>query len=114
MYRLKNNIKVESLRKYGFRLGKEYPDSERCICNKSDREDFWLISLKSDDTDKIRYADENFDQPIWSIHVQRNRRLWIDCTPSGTYHIDNIDMERMFHVIYLMILDGIIVDKNIE
>lgn len=64
-----------------------------------------------DEPEKVHYADDEFDQPIWSVHIQPNRRMWIDCVPSCTYHIDNMDMEEMFFVLMRMIEDDIIRDS---
>lgn len=45
MYYIKNNVDLNTLRKYGFKIGREIPNNERCICNDSDRDDYWLISM---------------------------------------------------------------------
>ena len=120
MYFIKNNVDLKTLEKYGFKIGREIPDNERCICNDYDRDDYWLIPVDPDYPDKIYYADEEFDQPIWSIHVQYidarytecpYHRLIIDCVPASTYHISNMDMEQMFYALYLMIKDGVIEDN---
>lgn len=110
MYNIKKLVDLKTLNKYGFKLGKEYPNYEKCICNDSECEDYWLIPFNSDEPNEIFYADDDFSQPIWSIHVQFNRRLWIECVPSCTYHISNADMEQMFYVLKQMIEDGIIYD----
>lgn len=110
MYYIKNNVDLNTLRKYGFKIGREIPNNERCICNDSDRDDYWLISM---DEDEIWYADYKFCIPAWSIHIQHTRRVWIDCAPCSTYHIDNMDMEQMFYVLKCMIEDGIIDDDYI-
>ena len=114
MYRLKENVPLEDLRKYGFKVGREYPDNERCICNDFERDDYWLIPMDPDEPEEIYYADYDYDQPIWSIHVQSHRRLWIECIPSCTYHISNSDMEQMFFALKQMIEDGIIEDDYME
>lgn len=112
MYLIKENVDLNTLRDFGFRIGKEYPDNDRCICNESDRDDYWLIpfDLEADESGKILYADEEFDQPLWSIHVQNNRRVWVECVPSCTYHIGGYDLEPMLHALRNMILAGIVDD----
>jgi hypothetical protein len=110
MYKIKESVDLKILEKYGFKIGREYPDNKRCICNDYERDNYWLIPMNPDEPDKIWYADYQNDQPIWSIHVMNNRRMWIDCVPSCTYHIDNMDMEKMFYVLKQMIEDGIIED----
>lgn len=110
MYFIKENVDLKSLEKYGFKIGREIPDNERCICNDFERDDYWLISMNPDKPDEVYYADDDFDQPIWSVHIQSHRRIWIECVPPGTYHIDNMDMEEMFYALKCMIEDGIIDD----
>lgn len=110
MYKIKNNIELKILEKYGFKVGNLYPDYERCICNDYEHLDYWLIPMNPDEPDEIYYADTDFDQPIWSVHIQSSRRIWIECVPPGTYHIDNSNMEYMFFTLRQMILDGIIED----
>ena len=107
MYNVKEKI---DLTKYGFAKAKNLPDHERWCCNKSDLEDYWLIAMNLDEPEEVDYADEDFDQPTWSIHIQNTGRMWIECVPSCTYHIDNSDMEKMFYVLKLMIEDGVIED----
>lgn len=114
MYRIKDNVDLKWLEKYGFRIGREIPDNERCICTDYERDDYWLIPRNPFDPDKILYADYDFDQPLWSVHVQDNRRLWIECVPAGTYHIDNDDMEEMFYTLKCMIDAGLIIDDYKE
>ena len=114
MYFIKDNINLKSLEKYGFKIGRDIVDNERCICNDSERDDYWLIPMNPDEPNEIFYADDGFDQPIWSIHILSNRTVWIDCVPSCTYHIDNMDMEKMFYVLKCMIEDGIIIDNYEE
>ena len=110
MYYIKEKVDLKSLEKYGFKIGREIPTNERCICNDYERDDYWLIPMNPDYPDEVFYADDEFNQPIWSIHIQKTRRLWIDCVPSCTYHIDNMDMDQMFYILKCMIEDGIIID----
>ena len=110
MYLIKKDVDLKQLEKYGFKVGHDIPDNDRCICNDYEKDDYWLIPVNPDDPNEIYYANDEYDQPIWSIHVQSTRRLWIDCVPSCTYHISNCDMDQMFYVLKLMIEDGIIED----
>ena len=114
MYFIKDNVNLKSLEKYGFKIGRDIADNERCICNDIERDDYWLIPMDPDEPNEVFYADDEYDQPIWSVHIQNNRRVWIDCVPSCTYHIDNMDMEQMFYVLKCMIEDGIIADNYEE
>ena len=110
MYYIKKDVDLKLLEKYGFKIGREIPDNKRFICNDQERDDYWLIPMIPGEPEKVFYSDVAFDQPIWSIHIQRNRDVFIDCTPSGTYHIDNYDIEEMFYALRCMIKDGIIED----
>lgn len=111
MFYINDTIELKALEKYGFKIGENIPDNKRCICNASERKDYWLISMGPDESDKVLYANDEFDQPLWSIHVHSSsRRVYIDCVPSYTYHIDNLDMEEMFYTLKCMIEDGIIID----
>lgn len=109
MLKIKQTIQLDDLRKYGFKQGTEYPDNERCICNDYEREDFWLISMESDNPDEVEYAEE--DLPLWSIHINTERRLWIECVPFGDFCINSFDIENMLHTLYQMISDGVIEDS---
>lgn len=110
MYHLKEGISPEKLRPFGFKTGREYPDNERCICNDYQRDNYWLIPMDPDEPDKIHYADPEFNQPIWSIEVGDSGRIWIECVPSGTYHIGSYELEPMLHVLRMLILEGFIDD----
>ena len=112
MYFIDKDVDLKRLERYGFKIGRDIPDNERCIDNDYDRDDYWLIPTDPDNPDKIYYADEEFDQPIWSIHVRSSDRIvFIDCVPASTYHIGNMDMEEMFYWLKCMIEDGIIYDN---
>lgn len=115
MYFIDKDVDLRRLERYGFKIGRDITDNERCICNDYERDDYWLIPTDPDDPDKIYYADEKFNQPIWSIHVHSSDRIvYIDCVPASTYHIDNMDMEEMFYWLKCMIEDGIIYDNYWE
>lgn len=113
MYFIKENVDLKSLEKYGFKIGKDMSDNERWIFNDFERSDYWLTSMCSDEPERVCYADGD-DHPMWSIHIQSHRRVWIDCVPPYTFHIDNMDMDKMFYVLKCMIEDGIIEDHYTE
>ena len=111
MYYIDEKFDLERLKRYGFKIGRDLPDNEYWICNAQERDDYWLVSMDLDEPNKINYADE--DLPVWTIHINRYRRMWIDCVPASTYHIDNSDMEEMFYWLKVMIEDGVIYDDYI-
>lgn len=112
MYRLKKSVSPDWVEKYGFRKGKEYPDYEKVICNESEYEDYWLVSMSRYEPEKVLFADEEYGLPVWSICIQseHGNRLWIECVPPGSYYIASFDMQEMFYVLMQMIQDGIIED----
>ncbi len=110
MYRIKNGVELKTLEKYGFKIGNNIPDSRTCISKFHHRYDYWLIPVNPNNPSKPIYASEGFDDLLWSIHVQSNRKIHINCVPSGSFEIDNNDMEEMFYVLKCMIEDGIIED----
>lgn len=112
MYKLKDGIDRDIVRRYGFRKGKEYPEYQEVICNKPEYEDYWLLPLDPDEEEEKLCRDDN--QTLWSIHIQSSGRIWIDGVPFSTYHIDNSDMELAFYTLRSMILDGLIDDDMDE
>ena len=110
MYKIKEDIDLNNLRKYGFKKGNEYPilDLEICIPNEEDREDFWLIPFKPNEENQIHYVKEDANCPIWTIHILKNRNIDISCVQSTTYQINNSDMENMFVVLKKLIKEKIV------
>lgn len=110
MYKVKENIDLSTLEKYGFKKGKDLPEYNDWICNSPEYEDYHLIPMNPDEPEHPFYSDEGNGLLIWSIHVQPSRRLWIQCVPSCTYEITNMDMDEMFYRLKQMIEDGILED----
>lgn len=108
MYYIKDNVDLKWLEKYGFKLGRELPDNEKWIDNNSEKDDYWIVSM-SYNHDRILYGDCNFYLPFWTMHVQKDRRLWVECVPA-TCHITNDNLEEMFYTLKCMIDAGIIID----
>lgn len=115
MLKLKDGIDPKVLEKYGFELGQKFIDKgERCICNKSEYQDYWKFSMDEDEPGQVLYADVDFDQPMTSIHVQSccENRLWIECVPSCTYHIGGWNLNMITDTLHQMITDGILEVKE--
>lgn len=111
MLKLKDGLDPKVLEKYGFQLGQKFIDKgERCIFNESEYQEYWKFAMDEDEPDKVLYADEGFDQAMVSIHVQSNfeNRLWIECVPSSSYHIEGWDLNLITDTLYKMIVDGIL------
>ena len=118
MLKIKKEVDLNVLKKYGFELGINFVNrGETCICNKSDYQDYWKFSMQEDEPEKVLYADEEFDQAAVSIHIQSDfeNRLWIECVPSSSYHIEGWDLDIISDTLLAMANDGIIeVVKDIE
>jgi hypothetical protein len=111
MLKIKDGIDLKKLEEYGFNIGEKFIDNgERCICNESEYNDYWKFSMDEDEPEKVLYADDEFDQAIVSIHVQSSmgNRLYIECTPSCSYHIEGFELNIVTDTLYQMILDGIV------
>lgn len=96
--KIKEGVDLEELRKFGFKTGKEWADAgERCLQGVGyEYQHGWYhkFSMDPDDEEKILYADEEYDQPMVQISVRTEYRdIYVDCTPSGTYHIEGWDLD---------------------
>lgn len=112
MLRLKDGVDPKVLEKYGFELGQKFVDrGETCICNEMDYQDYWKFAMDEDEPRKVMYADEEFDQAMVSIHIQSTlgNRLWIECVPSSSYHIEGWDLNLITDTLFELIKDGIVV-----
>lgn len=104
MYYIKRPFSPKLL-DYGFKYGREYKNTDAFISNPEELDDLWLI------------ADENIEDSedmSWTIHINRDGRVWVDCQPIATYHIDSMDLEELYVVLYHLIKDGIIYESKEE
>lgn len=112
MLKLKDDVNPVILEKYGFELGQTFVDKgETCICNEVEYQDYWKFSMNEDEPGRVMYANEEFDQAMVSIHVQSSmeNRLWIECVPSSSYHIEGWDLNLITDTLFELIKDGIVV-----
>lgn len=107
MYKLKKGVKPEILRRYGFKLGKEWPGYRNYNLSSTTYSDFWLLSTDLDDGKTIMKREDSGD-PNWKIHLQKDGILFITVIPSDGYESDFYEMEGMFTTIANMLKDGII------
>lgn len=112
---LKKGIDPEILKKYGFKTGKEWAKKERCLQGSGyEYQHNWYhkFLMDEEEPDKILYADEQYDQPLVEITIrigeEYNNDLYIDCTPSGTYHIGGYELDIVAETIYDLVKDGIL------
>lgn len=117
--RIKDGVNLEELRKYGFKTGKEWADEgERCLAGKGyEYQHEWYHKflmtidedLDPDSKEHILYADDEYDQPMVQITVRTEHRdLYIECTPSGTYHIGGSDLDIISKTIFDLTSDGLL------
>lgn len=115
--KIKDNVDLNQLREFGFRLGKEWADAgERCLegIGYQYQHGWWhKFLMDPDDKSKILYADDDYDQPLVRITVRTEYRdLYVDCTPSGTYHIGGEDLDIILETIYDLAKAGLIEKNN--
>ncbi|MBS4958166.1 MAG: hypothetical protein KHZ99_14110 [Clostridium sp.] len=114
--KLKEGIDKEKLKKYGFKTGKEWAEQgERCLKGegyKYQHDWYHKFLMDEEDSNKIMYADEEYDQPIVHISIRIgenfNNDLYIDCTPSGTYHIGGSELDIVTETVFDLVNDGLL------
>lgn len=90
--KLKDGVDVESLRKYGFKTGKEWAaQGERCFLPEVGMsyqyEWFHVFAMDEEEPEKIAYTSDEFSIPRMQLYV-RDRHVCCSCSVEGTYHID--------------------------
>lgn len=105
MYKLKDDINIYTLRKYGFRPGFEWPDYKTILCNEDQYADFYLFPINEDGY----IIQDDYCTPSWRIRIMKEDRI-VDVSffPDGVYYIDNCDAEECFATLFHMIKDGLI------
>lgn len=114
--KLKKGINPQKLMNYGFKTGKEWAEQgEKCLEGqgyKYQYEWYHKFSMDEENPDRIMYADEEYDQPIVHIAIRIgenfNNDLYIDCTPSGTYHIGGSELDIIAETIFDLVNDGLL------
>ena len=110
--KLKDGVDVESLRKYGFKTGKEWAaQGDRYFLPEVGMsyqyEWFHVFAMDEEEPEKIAYTSDEFSIPCMHLYV-RDRHVCCSCSVEDTYHIDNDAMEPLFTVLFDMITDGIL------
>lgn len=111
--RIKEGVELEELRKYGFKTGKEWADAgERCMAGAGYAyKHGWYhkFAMDPNDEEHIYYSDDRYDQPMVQITVRSERRdLYVDCTPSGTYHIGGSDLDIVLETVVELTQAGLL------
>ena len=98
MLKIRDDIDLEELRKFGFKKGKEWAaQGERCLegSGYAYQHEWWHKFLMSEeDETKIAYISEDEDIPCIQISIRTERRdVYIDIAVEGTYHIGGSDLD---------------------
>lgn len=109
--RIKDNVELEELRKYGFKLGKDYAEAgERCMGEGNEYQYEWYHKyLLREDDGRIRYAYHEYEIPTVEILVRPEDRI-IDlyCTPEEGYYISTPEMDVVLETIFELAKDGLL------
>ena len=116
MIKIKDNVDLEELRKYGFKPGKEWADSgERCLDGsgyKYQHEWWHKFLMDEEDENKIAYINEDYDIPCIQISIRTEYRdIYIDVAVEGTYHIGGSDLDVITKTIMDLANAGLIEEK---
>lgn len=114
--KLKDGICPEVLRKYGFKTGKEWADAgERCLkgAGYEYQHGWWhKFLMDEEEPEKIAYTEEEYNIPMVHMAFRTQEKfemdLYIDCSPSCTYHIGGYELNTVTDTLYDMIQDGIL------
>lgn len=111
--RIKDGVDLEELKKHGFKTGKEWADAgERClegIGYEYQHDWYHKFSMDPDEEGNILYADDDYDQPVVQITVRTEHRdIYIECTPSGSYHIGGSDLDIITETIFDLTQAGLL------
>lgn len=119
--KLKDDVRPESLRDFGFRLGREYFGNEKWCgdgCGFEYQADWyhkfltvdWDTGEFGDGFGNIAYADDNIPMVHMMFRIGNHNDLYIDCAPSCTYHIGGDELNIVADTIYELVNAGL-VDK---
>lgn len=116
MYILADHVKPENLRTYGFKPAHEWPEYQEWVDNEYWHDSMFLIPLSPYEPERPNYADEDDSLLVWELQCLRRDKgkyeIWIDMTPSCTFHITCLECSEMFKALYHMIRDGVIVEVD--
>lgn len=119
--KLKDDVRPESLRDFGFRLGREYFGNEEW-CGDGRGFEYqadwyhkfltvnWDTGEFGDGFGNIAYADDNIPMVHMMFRIGNHNDLYIDCAPSCTYHIGGDELDIVADTIYELVNAGL-VDK---
>ena len=98
MLKIKDDVDLNELRKFGFKTGKEWADSEeRCLQGGGFEymHGWWhKFLMDEEDENKIAYMSEAYDIPSVQISVRTDfhRDIYVDVAIEGSYHSSDLDV----------------------
>lgn len=106
--KVKDDVNMEQLRQYGFKLGTEWK-GERFLNGCDYMLSWWhKCSMDPDNPERVYYADDEYDQPMVHVCIRDDRTLYADVTPSCTYSVSGGELSALMETIYDMVHDGIL------
>lgn len=108
--KVKDDVDLEDLRKYGFKPGKEWAKAgERCMGYGYEYQHEEYHKFLLEDNGKVRYANEEYDQPTIQISVHtESRTIDVDCVSEYSYRIGTPEMDIVLETIFRLAQDGLL------
>ena len=116
--RLKDSVSPERLKEFGFhRAEDDFKTELWCGDGMGAHKDWWYKFLTVDPEtyeygegyDDIAYAEDSMNPMVQLIfRIGSGNDLWIDCTPSETYHIEGDEVDIVADTIYDLVDSGIV------
>ena len=116
MLKLKLEVDPVELRKYGFKLGREFFGKEEWCGNGIGYEymSLWYHKFATyEGTDQIIYSgDEDEYNRVPQVHIMiktgDDNSIYIDCAPDCTYHIGGDELDIVTDTLYDLMQAGLI------
>ena len=115
MLKIKEQVELKELEKFGFKLGKELLNDELYKGLLPSYMNDWYIAMEFDideDTGKPVENEWGEMEPKISIYVRKDRLIIIDImNNSCTYHNEGDDLEFLENTLYNLITAGVVVKE---
>lgn len=115
--KIKDNIDLEELRKFGFKKGIEWAEAgERCLKGigyKYQHEWWHKFLMDEEDETKIAYISKEYDIPSVQISIGTEKReIYIEVAVEGTYNIGGSDLDVVTETIMRLTEAGFLEIKD--
>lgn len=109
--KIKDGVNLEELRKFGFKLGKEFAEAgEPCLEGIGygyQHGWFHKFAMNPYDESSIYYGEDGI--PLVQITVRTEHRdIYVDCAPYGTYHIGGSDLDIVLETVAELTQAGLV------